>query len=1467
MSQAFTPAAVPDDEAWRLQSLLDLNVLDTAPEAEFDALVKVASLVCGVPISLISLVDADRQWFKADVGLGATQTPRDIAFCSHAILGNDIFEVEDALHDQRFAGNPLVQGAPDIRFYAGAPIVLTNGAHVGTLCVIDREPRKLTDLQKQVLVNLGIAVTQALEARKDFKVEKARVAVIARDAAVERSRVSLQKMKVALQEASALNRTIDIHAIVSEADRNGVITHCNDAFERISGYSREELIGQNHRIVKSGYQPQSFWEEMWHTISSGKPWRGEICNRAKDGRLYWVDSMIAPFIGADGLVEKYVSIRTDITHRVVAQRQLGEMSLRMNLAIEGGNDGLWDWPDVHQEAQWWSPSYFAMLGYSDSELESSRKSYLTLLHPDFVQSSRQANKAALAGGHILDLTVQLKTKSRGYRWFRVRAKTGLDAQGRSASMAGSTQDIHEQKMAEEALLSNKLLLDTSQAIAKVGGWELDLRSGHLFWTEETYRIHETSPDTFNPSVDAGVGYFLPDSKRRITEALDAAIARGEGYDLELETYTTKGNLIDVRTTCVVTMADGKAVKLTGIFQDITERKRNERALRAAKDRMELATQSGGIGIWVFDLVKNALQWDERMYALYGIARHSQLEPYNVWSDSVHPEDRAASEKSLQEAIEGKRDFDVEFRIIWPDQSIRHIHGTARVERDTAGKPVQMVGVNFDITDQKNQASALLAAKDLAEQLAQSKSQFLANMSHEIRTPMNAILGMLKLLQSTELTDRQQDYASKTEGAAQSLLGLLNDILDFSKVEAGKMTLESEPFRIDQLLRNLSVILSANVGSKDIEVLFDVDASLPALVLGDAMRLQQVLINLGGNAVKFTSTGQVVLFLRKRSQTDSTVTIEFAVQDSGIGIAPEHLGHIFSGFSQAEGSTTRRFGGTGLGLAISQRLVALMGGEIQTSSQPGVGSTFTFSIEFPTLVGGADGTAEPLPPIFKSARALIVDDNPIAGNLTQRMARSFGWSVDLVTSGHEAIDMVSAQLTASATPFPYSVIFMDCNMPEMDGWEATRQIRALAEKHKLDQPMVVMVTAHGRETLAHRTEDEQGLINGFLVKPVTAAMLYEAWMDAGRGNTGVRKLVPGRSSKRQLQGLRVLVVEDNMINQQVADELLSAEGAIVSLAANGQLGVDAVAAAAPQFDVVLMDLQMPVLDGYGATRFIRENLHLTDLPIVAMTANAMASDRDACLAGGMTEHIGKPFDMAKLVSLLIRLTGFQGEAQATGALGAAAMEDVPQLVPEVVGLDIASALNRMSGLRSLYVRTARDFVKIMDDIPAELRQCLATEDKQRAVRCLHTLKGNAGTLGATELAAMAGTLEKLCSTGEGMKACAEKLDLLEGLIRRTQEQMTEAITRLNSESVVPATNANKGSSQTVGVIAWDALQSIADLAKAEDMAVLMEFADSRERLEGLPAEFMERLEEALQNLDLGSVASMCEEALLQRDTGR
>jgi two-component system, sensor histidine kinase and response regulator len=546
----------------------------------------------------------------------------------------------------------------------------------------------------------------------------------------------------------------------------------------------------------------------------------------------------------------------------------------------------------------------------------------------------------------------------------------------------------------------------------------------------------------------------------------------------------------------------------------------------------------------------------------------------------------------------------------------------------------------EIEERKLLQASLAQARDEALESSRLKSEFMANMSHEIRTPMNAILGMLNLLQSTELTDRQRDYASKTEGAAKSLLGLLNDILDFSKAEAGKLTLESEPFQIDQLTRDLAVILSANLGNKDVELLFDIDPALPAVVLGDAMRLKQVLINLGGNAVKFTHAGQVILALRAIEATQASVRIAFSLQDTGIGIAPENLDKIFGGFSQAEASTTRVYGGTGLGLAISQHFVSLMGGEIQVRSALGVGSTFSFTLDFPLGQTGFVEVMQPTASALAKQSVLVVDDNPIAGSLVHRMVESFGWTVDVVQSGETAMQMLSSKPVQTAGEFPYSLVFVDWQMPIMDGWELTRQIRQFAQTRSLVQPTIIMVTAQERESLLRRTVQEQGMLNGFLLKPVTASLLFNAVVDATTGKDSVRQPKPAPSFQNQLAGMRILVVEDNPINQQVAKGLLSARGAAVTLAANGRLGVDAVAAADPQFDVVLMDIQMPELDGYGATKAIREEIGLQQLPIVAMTANAMASDRIACLEAGMTEHVGKPFDIGQLASLLLKLTGFQ-----------------------------------------------------------------------------------------------------------------------------------------------------------------------------------------------------------------------------------
>jgi len=410
-------------------------------------------------------------------------------------------------------------------------------------------------------------------------------------------------------------------------------------------------------------------------------------------------------------------------------------------------------------------------------------------------------------------------------------------------------------------------------------------------------------------------------------------------------------------------------------------------------------------------------------------------------------------------------------------------------------------------------------------------------------------------------------------------------------------------------------------------------------MGDSLRLQQVLINLSGNAIKFTERGEVVLQIRVTERSPEQTTLRFAVKDSGIGITAEQQKIIFEDFSQAESSTTRRFGGTGLGLSISKRLVALMGGVLKCDSVPGQGSTFYFSLALQNTE--SIQPAPPSPDEYKNEvlDVLVVDDNPVARELLATMAQSKGWQVDTATSGQQALDLVAARVAQARKP--YQVIFMDWEMPGMDGWETIAHLRQVTGSGPA--PAMIMVTQHDRNALAQRSDAEQASLHAYLIKPITSSVMTQVVADfrMGRSNLRVQSRAAAEDLGR-LDGMRLLVVEDNLINQQVARELLQRQGAVVTLADDGALGVQAVAEAeknAP-FDAVLMDIQMPVMDGFAATRAIRQDLGLSQLPIIAMTANAMASDREECLAAGMNEHVGKPFDLPHLVSLLLEIKRFR-----------------------------------------------------------------------------------------------------------------------------------------------------------------------------------------------------------------------------------
>ncbi|GGP18809.1 response regulator [Silvimonas iriomotensis] len=685
--------------------------------------------------------------------------------------------------------------------------------------------------------------------------------------------------------------------------------------------------------------------------------------------------------------------------------------------------------------------------------------------------------------------------------------------------------------------------------------------------------------------------------------------------------------------------DTKLVGYLGIFTDVTEQHQYKRALLAARDQLLMAAEVAELGIWSWTLADNSLQWNPRMFQFYEqplSLRDGSLN-FEHWRSRVHPDDLPGALDNLDDAIAGLGTFSTIFRIVLPGERIRYIQASAQVERDAQGVAIRLTGINRDVTVQQQLEASMRHAKEQAVAASEAKSSFLANMSHEIRTPMNAVLGLLQLLQWTDLDTRQQDYVDKTQNAAQALLGLLNDVLDFSKIDAGKLQLDPHPFEVESLLRDLATVLSGNIGAKNVELLYEVDARLPRVLVGDRLRLQQILINLAGNALKFTQHGEVVVSLRYCGWEGDHVKLEIAVRDTGIGIAPEQIGHIFEGFQQAEASTTRRFGGTGLGLAISRQLVRLMGGDLQVESAQGEGSRFWFCINLAAQ-------EETITPSKRHIRVLVVDDNQVALRIMITMLRSLGWDARPASNGATACAAVQKSLDDDT---PFHIVLMDWDMPEMDGIVTAGRIRQMPGAEAATA--VILLTRPGDDALLRSITVASPVFADTLAKPFTPGQLVDAVHHVLDGTSAAPGKPVRNRPQGRLGGMRILVVEDNALNRHVASELLSGEGALVTLAEGGLEGVTAVIGGDQTFDAVIMDVQMPDIDGLEATRRIRADSRFAALPILAMTANTSATDREECLLAGMNDHVGKPIDLEAVIPPLLSLTGRSGNDNDTRAL--------------------------------------------------------------------------------------------------------------------------------------------------------------------------------------------------------------------------
>jgi signal transduction histidine kinase/CheY-like chemotaxis protein len=910
---------------------------------------------------------------------------------------------------------------------------------------------------------------------------------------------------------------------------------------------------------------------------------------------------------------------TRLATDLLSDRQMFE------LAEEAAGFGVWE-RNLVSEMTLLSAGAAALSGYPPVATQKSVDELVLLIHPDDRANGDILTAIEERRGFQADFRVRQADGS--YRWRRNRGRVE-SINGRPVKMVGAISDIHEEKLMLERLAEAAARMSLAEDVAGFGVWELDAKHGMMTLSAGAAALSGFERKSMCVPAGEVTSRIHPEDLPTVGEVIKRAIQKGEPYRVDCRVTLPGGGLRWIRSQAHVQMVDGHAVRITGAIIDITRERLLFDRLGESAERMRVAEAAAGFGVWEFDKVADSITVSEGMLRLHEVPPESPLTYAARDIVAMLDDDYVAALKAATHTsfTTGRR-FLIELPIRAQDGTTRWWRIRAHPEfRD--GAPWRMIGATLDITSERQMLLSLEQARAKAEAAATAKSEFLANMSHEIRTPLNGVIGMTQLLLDTPLTPQQRDWVETAMGSGTALLSILNDILDFSKIEAGKMAIDVQSFDLRRLLEDVAGILSAKAADKGVDLMVRYSPGTPVHLVGDSDRIRQVVLNLANNAVKFTDNGHVVIGADAIEQDGVGATIRIAVTDTGIGIAPHALETLFEKFTQADSSTTRKYGGTGLGLAISKRLVELMRGTLSVESEVGRGSTFEFTLQLPfgnhPEATGSNPTAS-----LRGARVLIAVENVVNRRVIHEQILSWGMRDGTCASGQEALDTLRS---AHAGGDPYQIVIADQEVAGISGMTLPMAMRR--EEHGRDL-VYVMLTSIGRLV------DEKALpalgIDACLAKPIRyerlITTLATAWARR-RSMTSDGDQLAARSGPAMAVmpalpqfSADVLVVEDNLVNQKVAVALLKRLGVRVDVANDGSEAVERVQSR--RYDLVLMDCQMPVMNGYDATIEIRRREGAApQVPIVAMTADVIDDSKERAFQAGMNDFVAKPVEMQEL----------------------------------------------------------------------------------------------------------------------------------------------------------------------------------------------------------------------------------------------